>query len=340
MTIVLLAVIVGVVQLAAGVVIGRYLPGGERGSVDPDRLRRFARHLCHMATRMANDVGEHKTQMEQVNRELHTLASTDSPALTQVVLGTIAEVMQINERLQNRLSAAEQKLQQQARQMESHITEARTDPLTELPNRRAFDDELLRRLAEWNRRRNPFCLLMVDVDYFKSLNDRYGHPAGDQVLRCLANVLRGTAREMDVVARVGGEEFAAILPSTPAQDGRQATERIRAAVAATPIRCDRAELKVTVSLGLAVVQAGDDYTTLIRRADEALYASKRAGRNCGHFHNGLTCEPILWDANVAASPSTTGNGPQTPPTAAPNDGTELLQAVTDLRSRLAEIADD
>jgi len=341
MTIVLLAVIVGVVQLAAGITIGRCVPWREQAAnreVNPERLHRFARHLCQMAVRMAHDVGEHTTQMTQVNRELQSLASTDSPALTEVVLGTIAEVMQINERLQNRLRAAEQKLQQQARQMESHITEARTDPLTELPNRRAFDDELLRRLAEWNRKRNSFCLMMIDVDHFKSLNDRYGHPVGDQVLRVLAGVLRETAREMDLIARIGGEEFAAILPSTSAQDGRQATARIREAVATTSGHTDRGELKVTVSLGRSVVQAGDDYTTIIRRADEALYASKRAGRNCGHFHNGLTCEPTLWNAGTSlATAASNSDGTLAP---AAEEGTGLLQAVSDLRSRLAKIGDE
>lgn len=344
MSIALLAVIVGVVQLAAGIVIGRCVFSGERHAadraIDPPQLHRFARHLCQMATRMANDVGQHKTQMEQVNRELHTLASTGSPALTEVVLNAIAEVMQINERLQRRLTAAEEKLQQQTRQMESHITEARTDPLTELPNRRVFDEELLRRLAEWNRKRNPFCLLMIDVDYFKSLNDRFGHPVGDQVLRRLAEVLRGTAREMDLIARVGGEEFAAVLPSTTAQEGRQATERIRAAVATIPIRCDQAELTVTASLGLAVVQAGDDITTLVRRADEALYASKRAGRNCGHFHNGLTCEPTLWDTGAATLPASAADEPPSPSAPPSDDGAELLQAVSDLRGRLARLGND
>jgi diguanylate cyclase len=340
LTIVLLAIVVGVVQLAAGIIIGRCAPFGERKdrSVDPARLTLFARRLCQMASRMASDVGEHKTQMEQVNRELRTLASADSPMLTKVVLGTIAEVMEINDRLQNRLSAAETKLQQQARQMESHITAARTDPLTTLPNRRAFDDELLRRLAEWNRKRNSFCLLMIDVDHFKSLNDRYGHPAGDQVLRSLAEVLRGTAREMDMVARIGGEEFAAILPSTSAQEGRQATERILAAVAAAPIRVDQKELKVTVSLGLAAVTAGDDHTRLISRADEALYMSKHAGRNCGHFHNGVTCEPIRWNAGVA--PASVAHEAPPPADSPATDGSELLQAVSDLRSRLAEMADE
>jgi len=349
LTIVLLGLVLAVVQLAAGIVIGRYLPWGDRRGADltsdPVRLQRFARRLHQMAARVASEVGEHQHQMEQANRELHALAAADGSDLAKMVLGTVAGVMKTNERLQARLTAAEDKLQRQARQIESHITEARTDSLTGLPNRRAFDDELLRRLSEWKRKRHPFCLLLGDVDYFKTLNDRYGHPAGDQVLRRLAEILKGTVREMDLVARVGGEEFAVILPSTLTSDARLATQRIRTTIAATPIRYEQTELHVTISLGLALVDRDDDHTTLLRRADEALYASKRAGRNCGHFHNGLTCEPILPDAAPPASSPPPGaivlNGAAPTaghdPSSAP--GVEMVQLVSDLRARLAEIAD-
>src|SRR6185295_20304286 len=95
-----------------------------------------------------------------------------------------------------------------------HAADARTDALTRLANRRAFDDELERRFNEWKRLRVPYTLLMADVDHFKKFNDTHGHQAGDEVLKGVAKTLKDTMREMDFVARYGGEEFAAVLPVT------------------------------------------------------------------------------------------------------------------------------
>src|SRR6185503_7619557 len=106
----------------------------------------------------------------------------------------------------------------------------RTDALTGLANRRAFDDELNRRFAEWQRRKTMFSLLILDVDHFKKFNDTHGHQAGDAVLTGVAATLRQTFREMDLVARYGGEEFAAILPVTNLTEALRAAERARAAI--------------------------------------------------------------------------------------------------------------
>ena len=124
------------------------------------------------------------------------------------VLTTLAEILRSNEELQQQLATAEVQLQRQAQELEAQTTVARTDALTELFNRRALDDELNRRLAEWHRRHSVFTLVMVDVDHFKKFNDAHGHQAGDDVLRGVAATLKSTMREMDMVARFGGEEFA------------------------------------------------------------------------------------------------------------------------------------
>jgi diguanylate cyclase (GGDEF)-like protein len=209
------------------------------------------------------------------------------------VLRTVAEIVQVNERLQHRLQQAEQKLHEQSQQIQNHMAEARTDPLTGLPNRRAFDDELARRLAEWKRKGALFCLLLVDLDHFKELNDRHGHPAGDQVLRQLAEVLLAVLREMDMAARIGGEEFAVLLPSTNLPDAMRVAQRLRAAVADAPLEIDPGQtIKLTISIGLTAVRPGDHPLLLLRRADQALYAAKRAGRDCGFYHDGQTCRPI------------------------------------------------
>ena len=318
----------GVLQLAVGVVFGRCLPLGKGGS-GPERrharkLRDFAVRLYRLVGSVADDVDEHHAQIQQVNRELASTLSEDGGGVSEFVLRTVAQIVQINERLQDRLSATEERLQKQTHQIESQIVQARTDPLTGLPNRRAFDDELSRRLAEWRRKSSIFCLLMVDIDHFKQLNDRYGHPVGDHALRCVADVLGNVVREMDMIARVGGEEFAAILPSTNLRDAMRTAERVRLGIAAEKFEIDQTELPLTISVGLAAVKAGDNGISVLKRADEALYCAKGAGRNCAYFHNGKQCRRIDLTDPQDSSGTTA----------------ELTSVCNDLRDRLVEIVDE
>lgn len=164
--------------------------------------------------------------------------------------------------------------------------EQQRDPLTGLANRRVFDGQMAQRVAEFERYGNIFSLLLLDADHFKELNDTHGHQAGDTVLRRLADVLRQTVRESDIVARYGGEEFAVILPETSIDGARWSSERIRKAVEAESVPVGKTDLAVTLSIGAAEVLSGEDVSELIERADAALYASKRAGRNCSHWHDG------------------------------------------------------
>ncbi len=157
---------------------------------------------------------------------------------------------------------------------------AYSDHLTGLSNRRAFfeaaDLELTRRLKAVR----PVALLVIDADHFKAINDRHGHPAGDAVLAHLAQTMRSVCRQVDVLARIGGEEFAVILPSVALDDARVIAERLRAEVVRTPALYEQQTIAYSISIGVAVM---DDTLTgfdgLIKRADEALYAAKRRGRN-------------------------------------------------------------
>lgn len=155
------------------------------------------------------------------------------------------------------------------------------DPLTKLFNRRYFMQALEAEYARSVRYATPLSFLMLDIDHFKRLNDTYGHQAGDEVLRGLADLLRVRVRGSDVAGRYGGEEFCVLLPHTGLQGAAELAERIRAAVEGTPIEARGERLGITVSVGAAAcpgprVATADD---LIRLADEALYEAKAAGRN-------------------------------------------------------------
>jgi len=154
------------------------------------------------------------------------------------------------------------------------------DVLTGLPNRRHFmeqGDHLLR-LAE--RGRHPAGLLMLDIDHFKRVNDQLGHASGDQVLQEVARRMAASLRDTDLVARLGGEEFAIVLPDAGPEAVAAAAERVRAAIAAEPVALEgREPHAVTISLGSAQLGPGDTLEGLLARADAALYRAKGEGRN-------------------------------------------------------------
>jgi diguanylate cyclase (GGDEF)-like protein len=155
-----------------------------------------------------------------------------------------------------------------------------TDPLTGLNNRRYFLDVASREFLRSRRYRRPLSLIMMDIDHFKSVNDTYGHLAGDQVLVEVAQRSSRVLRGSDVRARYGGEELVFLLLETPLEGAMRAAERIRESIANAKIEINDKTIAVTVSLGVASLDARDtDLDALISRSDQALYAAKRAGRN-------------------------------------------------------------
>ncbi len=161
------------------------------------------------------------------------------------------------------------------------LDEAATDPLTGLANRRVFDARLQEEFRRLQPSGQPCCVLMLDVDHFKRINDRYGHAAGDAVLVRLAEILKGQLRGFDLVARYGGEEFVVLLPATDSAAARAVAERIRRAVAGTAfVLPDGRELVVAVSIGLACYpECASGIEEMLLRADQALYTAKATGRN-------------------------------------------------------------
>ena len=158
---------------------------------------------------------------------------------------------------------------------------AATDPLTGLPNRRFLYQTGNQELERVRRFKVPASLLMIDLDHFKSVNDTYGHAAGDEALRRLSELCKAELRKYDVFARFGGEEFVLILPGTDEHDAMTVAERLRGTVRNALIHCDRGQFRITASFGVAEISVGD--STIddgVARADLALYLAKQQGRDC------------------------------------------------------------
>jgi diguanylate cyclase len=266
-----------------------------------ERAVMAASRVADLAQNVATDVGDHAAKMQAISAGLAGI-DRDSQGANAAVFSAMDQMLAANSELQNRLAEAEKQLAAQAAEIKTHESEARTDSLTGLANRRAFDDELKRRLSEWQRKGTPCTLVLIDIDFFKKFNDTHGHQVGDEVLRQMGSVLSKQSRDMDVPCRYGGEEFAVILPTTEASKACIVAERIRTAVEQSTTVCDGKSLKVTCSLGVAEFLADDDVARLIRRADDSLYVSKKAGRNCGHWNTGSTHVPITSPEQGLAAP--------------------------------------
>jgi diguanylate cyclase (GGDEF)-like protein len=162
---------------------------------------------------------------------------------------------------------------------ESLYLNATRDALTGLDNRYQMLSHLKHYMALANRRTLDLCLLLIDVDHFKRINDDYGHNVGDDALRHLAALLARNSRESDLVARWGGEEFAVSVPDSNLESALRHAERIREAIEAAPLGTANFTVRMSVSIGVAVLHPGDSLQAFFDRADKALYEAKRSGRN-------------------------------------------------------------
>ncbi|MCW8906570.1 MAG: diguanylate cyclase [Sedimenticola sp.] len=181
--------------------------------------------------------------------------------------------------LNSKLGDMEQETADLRQCVEKARAEAFTDALTGLHNRHAFDSRLDEEFSRWNRYRNPLCLIVVDVDHFKRVNDTYGHLAGDKVLQVIGSHLKRATRKVDFAARYGGEEFVILLPEVNLKGARAVAEKIRTAIEEKPFHSGNNRVSITVSCGVASFREGDGRKTPFERADEALYLAKRSGRN-------------------------------------------------------------
>ncbi|WP_426618745.1 diguanylate cyclase [Pseudomonas rustica] len=181
--------------------------------------------------------------------------------------------------LSERVAHMEQEAQGFREHLEEQRQKALIDPLTGLPNRAAWSERLEHEIKQWQQHGNTLSLAMLDLDHFKRINDNYGHLAGDKVLKIIAIVLRKRLRGSDFIARFGGEEFVLLLPATPPALGAKLLETLRAAIEACPFHFKGERVTITISMGLASFKAGEHSDLVLKRADQALYRAKNAGRN-------------------------------------------------------------
>lgn len=209
-----------------------------------------------------------------------------------LVIGTllIAAISTVNAHLLTALKSAgirEKEIEEQIEKRTAEINNtnervakiSHEDPLTKLLNRRSFVEMAEHELAASKRTEAPLCLLLLDADHLKKINDIYGYVGGDIALIAVANFLRDTLRKTDILGRLGREEFAAILPDTPVKDAKDVAEKIRKGIEKHSISFGGEKIKVTVSIGVTTANQADTLDTLMHRADVAISGAKDGGRN-------------------------------------------------------------
>ncbi|MGH1487712.1 MAG: diguanylate cyclase [Cellvibrionaceae bacterium] len=181
--------------------------------------------------------------------------------------------------LANKVQQMEQNEEDIRHRLEEEKQRAVTDSLTGLPNREAYGEKVYEEMQRWQRYQHPLSLAVLDIDFFKKINDNYGHQTGDKVLKIVSSAVAKRLREVDFMARFGGEEFVLLLPETNAENSLAMLNRIREGLANAPFRYKDEKITITVSIGIAEFKEGDDSETVFARADQALYDAKETGRN-------------------------------------------------------------
>lgn len=246
----------------------------EMGTEVPSAMASKANEIAYRACKALGDFERALQHFERHER-------LQRAALTQQLRSQSNLLVTRSEERSARVQAAEaqQEAQRQRKEAERFAADAERDPLTQLGNRRHLEHRMAELLPRLEREGRHVALAQIDVDHFKKVNDDHGHAAGDAVLVALAQRLTRNSRAADVLIRHGGEEFVVVLPDTPTEIAIEVCERLRAQAESMLVALpDGRSLKITVSIGLSV-SPPHELATLLRQADEALYAAKRAGRN-------------------------------------------------------------
>lgn len=248
-----------------------------------DKIQLTIMDVNNAVSSVKDATSKYSETLTDVKSKLGDDISKDEMAVVlKDVMDNTEDMVQHNLDLEEKLAQSSEVMQELQRDLEIVRKEALTDGLTSLANRKAFDAEISRIAMESDAEGQTFCLLMLDIDHFKSFNDNYGHQVGDQVLRLVAGTLIDGVKGRDIASRFGGEEFAIILPETNLNGGVNVGDLLRKAVASKEVvnRNSGDVLgRITMSGGVAQYMPGENIEDLIERADAALYTAKNNGRN-------------------------------------------------------------
>lgn len=248
-------------RLSASEALGRDLRGGIKMLGQHIQSSTNLNHLKHSVTRHLDDISQSVTAFRERESEREKALAAQLETMQQKIVSMETE----SELMRGQI------LKERKR--------ANTDMLTQLPNRDAWQERLLIEVERWQRYDGDMTVAVVDIDYFKRINDSFGHKAGDRVLQLLARELKKGLRATDFIARIGGEEFVILLPETNGEQAKKVVDGLRNRVAKLPFHFSNQPVTVTFSAGLASVREGDNEDSLFERADRTLYMAKSAGRN-------------------------------------------------------------
>ena len=245
-------------------------------------MRELILRLTEIISKAGTASGDATGRFAHAKEALANLDIEDDDILTEVkgiLLNEIDNVVKTNETLKQQLVAAESNMANQKKEIEVLKTTVWIDPLTQLPNRAAFDEYIAESMRRLRNNRQLFSLFMIDIDNFKRINDTYGHVDGDRILKGVAAKIKEMVRANDFACRYGGEEFAVIFPDTPSEEAFPVGERMRAAIEKSEFTIGDMVVGVTISGGIAQCAYERDPESFIAVADKAMYQSKAKGRN-------------------------------------------------------------
>lgn len=302
----LMGLAVGSCLLSLGAFLGYWFgrkSGLQNNPVDRKQFLSYLRELSDWTSEFSGDVSKYQSQLSSISDQVQGNGAPPKEEL----LGLLAKIMHANQQLQSRLDNTEEKLETQKVQISNYLTEARTDGLTGLMNRRAFDKAIEDLLEQWKHKHQPFSLGLIDIDHFKHINDNYGHPAGDAVLKHISRLLSEELDAACCIARYGGEEFA-MLSTESLNKTSEALDRLRGVVGNSEFEHEGVPIRISMSAGASVVSGEDRIGRMVRRADEALYAAKLGGRNRVYQHDGTVCRLVT---QVSPLEEAVGHAPPT-----------------------------
>lgn len=267
--------------IGIGAILAQQFRANSRASskLEVEQLRHLVSHLRSIASGMAAGVDMHQGRIEMVNHSLSQIDG-DNPAMLDRAINAL---LQANKMMQQELQDAQSRIVKQAQALEQVTAQARTDVLTGVANRLAFN-EIVEDVAEcFKTEGRTTTLALLDIDFFKKINDTYGHAVGDQVLAAIGGLLQTKLQGRGIVARYGGEEFGILFAGCPVPWMVRLMEETRTSIGQTVITTDQGNIRVTCSVGMADFQADDTAALLFERVDDGLYLAKQNGRDRGFW---------------------------------------------------------